>query len=488
MSPPLFLLWLFSVFSKLLKFLVGLFKPTIYGKAQWMPFVEKNIFLNPKNKGLLFGRYRMNLEESFKNLCLIAPTGSGKTTRYVIGNILKCSGSVVVTDPSGEIFRKTSGHMSDRGYKIQVICPELTEDLEKLLKGAYLAKFNRLSRCQTKQDLKRLATILGAFNAKSEDFWTTGATSIIYVCLVALSNYDEKSPQQNSKTIGALRLLLNSFGVSGEGVRDFMKTNLDPITWIEFSSFVSQDEKVVSGMLSTAKVALDLWSDDNVSSFTSENTIDIEALRNSQTIVYVIVPEHKVKYYSLLINLFYSACFEYCLETSKGSNVFFFLDEFGNLGKIRDFETIVTTLRKRHCSISIILQAHSQLEAVYGKNDAETIWSGGMAHTLFFGGLGLKTCKELEQVLGKFTQEGIISAQANDKDRTVAVGTPLLTADQMRMMTNNEAVLISSNKKPIRLTMKPYFKNAVLRKWSRKSPFHQRRPINPLLESSKLSA
>ncbi len=113
-----------------------------------MSKLEKCLFLSTRNKGLGFGKHRLSLEESYKNLCLIAPTGSGKTTRYVIPNILNCSGSVVATDPSGEIFEKTSGHMKDRGYKIQILSP------------SYLSRslrFNPLEAFGTPQELKQIS-------------------------------------------------------------------------------------------------------------------------------------------------------------------------------------------------------------------------------------------------------------------------------------------------------------------------------------------
>ncbi len=85
---------------------------------------DLSCFLFAKNTGLIFSaKHRLSLENSFKTICLIAPTSSGKTTRFVIPSIFRCKGSAVITDPSGEIYLRTSGHLADRGYRIQVIQP-----------------------------------------------------------------------------------------------------------------------------------------------------------------------------------------------------------------------------------------------------------------------------------------------------------------------------------------------------------------------------
>jgi len=414
-----------------------------------MSWLEMRIFLNPKNKGILLGKHRLALEESYKNLCLIAPTGSGKTTRYVIPNILRCTGSVVVTDPSGEIFQKTSGHMKKRGYKIQVLSPA---DLNTSL------RFNPLSKAHTPQELKQVATTLGMQNGGSDPFWTATAINLIYICLSALSNQEDPL----KKTLGQTRKLLNNFGVNGEGINDFMTKYLDEDTFSEYKAFLAQDSKVISSILSSARASLELWSDPNIVEFTSKNTIDVEALRSGKTAIYIIVPEHQVKYFSIIINLFYSTCFEYCLQFPKGNSVFFFLDEFGNLGKINNFETIATTLRKRKCSINIILQELSQLEAVYGRNEAKTIFAGGMGQKLFFSGLDLDTCTYLERVLGKSTKQEYVERVAGQQTQMLTVGTSLLTADQIRMIDGHQAILISGKEKPIKLAIPPYFVNRKL--------------------------
>jgi type IV secretory pathway TraG/TraD family ATPase VirD4 len=91
---------------------LGIPRSSLYGEARWMGFFRKRRFLKGKHTGLVLAPgLRLSAEESFKNLVLMAPTGSGKTTRYVIPNLLELQGSAVVTDPSGEIYQATSGYL-----------------------------------------------------------------------------------------------------------------------------------------------------------------------------------------------------------------------------------------------------------------------------------------------------------------------------------------------------------------------------------------
>lgn len=418
----------------------------------------KEIFSSDNAGLVLSDKYRMSLQDSFINGCIFAPTGMGKTTTFVIPNILKSSeASIVVTDPSGEIFENTSGHMNDRGWKIQVFKPT---DLENS------CRFNPCHRLKSHEDRMYLAKSLGKKCSDSEAIWRESAEHVMYLGLCALSNM----PDQRYNNIPNLRWILNHMGgVDQSAIQHFMARFLeeaDEQLHVEYLAFQAKDYKFTGSVLATAQSCLNQWLDPNVCRLTANDSIDIENLRKEKTILYLIIPEHKIPYYSVITNQLYSTCFNHCLE-NDGLPVFFYLDEFGNLGEIENFSTMATTLRKRKCSLNLILQDISQLEAIYGMNNAKTILRGGAQNRFFFGGLDIEVTKQIEERLGYQTEYDNEFGGVQE-GRTVKV--PLMSASDICMLEAEEVILISGNKRPVKTKLQAFYKDRDMLRVSKKKP------------------
>lgn len=419
----------------------------LYGDARWANASEARELLKSRNKGLLLAPgKRLSQQDSFMHLLLVAPTRMGKSSTFCIPNLLEAEGSCITTDPSGELYRTTAGHLAERGFDIRVLAPA---DPNRSL------SFNPLAYWQTPQELRELATILGTNRGAGDPFWTTSGINLLSVLLSATVNLD--TVYQN---LANVRWLLNHMADS-EVMHPFMAEHLaphDPRVFAEYKAFVAQDPKVSASVISTARSFLDLWSDEEICRLTAQDSIDIRTLRRQRTAVYLIVPEHQVRYFGVLMNLFYSACLKECLSipTAADEPVYFLLDEFGNMGRINNFASTITTLGKRRCSVSLLLQDLAQLTTVYGASEARTIIGGGCGNKLFYPGLDLETSRYVEGLLGTNTMfstpDGSFSDYANP------VRTSLMQADQVRRMERNQAIFISGRSRPVLLSsVRPYF-------------------------------
>lgn len=441
-------------------------KNTLHGSAEWMSDWEQSKFLHKYNDGLCIdGKRKIPKKLCFQHLMLAAPSGAGKTTVFTIPALLtlnpKENISAVVTDPSGEIFEKTSGFLSDKGFDIKVVD---VNDLSRSL------QFNPLARTQTVTEIKKVADVLVSAanpnNKGSDSFWLDGAKDIIRIFIQCLKN--EPAEFQNLYNV---RHLLNQFGVDGRQLKDFITRNADTQTFDDFKGFISQDDKVIQGMLSSAKVALSKIGDTNLAKITATETLNFEELRQSPTILYLIVPEHEINYYGFFLSLLYTQIFDMAMQMPKSNecSIFFLMDEFGNSAPIPNFPTLITTLRKRRCSVSLILQDVLQIEHLYGKSNASTILSGGCASRVYFAGLSQQTCQELERTMGK--QTITIKDKGKKQGQKRDMGRALMTADEIRTMKKSQAIFIHANLSPIKLSLTPYYKQRRLRKRSEMLPY-----------------
>ncbi len=456
----------------LIKLVFGLEKPRgMYGSARWLNGLAKWSLISRWNKGLLLDgkRARLSLNKSFTHLALVAPTGTGKTTRYVIPNILSLKGaSCVVTDPSGEIYANSKSWLESQGYLVKAL--NLT-DIESSL------RYNPIHRCSNFSDIQKLSSLLvdTTYNDSTGDvFWSESSKGLINLLIRIISNLPE-----DRRHLGELWRMLNLFGFRQEEINRLASQYLDEGSFVEYGSMTSQPEKTLFNIVSSAKSVVNLFSNPDVVSLVQHESLHFETLRQTKTALFIIVPENEIRRYKFLISVLYTQLFDFCMQLPQGNNpylpIYFFLDEFGNAGKLPNFSTLITTLRKRKVSLSIILQDIEQLTHVYGRADASVILNGGCSTRLFYPGLSYSTCQELSNILGNQTvtmrESGFERENNFSSSRDREIARPLLAPDEIRTLKPNKAILIHSNELPVMLKTKPWFKNGRLKKRVRGGSF-----------------
>ncbi len=454
--------------------------PEVFGlgktNAKLMSGWEQRRLFKSSHQGIVLNgaNQRLTENDSFRNLAVIASTGWGKTSGYIIPNILyQSKGSMVITDPSGALYQQTSGSLQRRGYNIKVLNP---------LDLAHSIRFNPFSNLNSYSEVDEVAHILvNTANPDSKDpFWNNGAETIIATLARVLRKHPKGYKYANAANI---LHLLNHFE-DGTPLNPLISKYADQQTYAQYKGFISSAPNTMQGLLTTAKVSLKAFADPDIASLTAYTDFKFDELREQKTALYLIFPQNRLSYYSFLMNVFYTKLFHYCLDNAKFNQnslpIYFFLNEFGHLS-IPHFSSIITTTRQRRISISIILQSISQLEAKYGKSDAHTILHGGVASRIFSPGLDTATNQMLAQTLGTKRQE----IRTSEDDLQVR-DDPILEAYQIRTLQDREALLLMANKKPVKLNITRHFENRVLLKETKRQAAQLPMPQRYKLELIKL--
>ncbi|MCB0515539.1 MAG: type IV secretory system conjugative DNA transfer family protein [Bacteroidetes bacterium] len=428
-------------------------KDIAYGSAEFADRAWKKQILHKRHTGLVVdGNNRISSDLSYKHVAVIAPSGMGKTSSYVMPNLLATDAntavSYVVTDPKGEMYEQCAEHLRKMGYNIVVF------DVNNAAYNTY----NPLKRAESDEDINKVAQILvnATLEGGSGDrFWNDNAMMLLVMLIRVLKNYGRIKGTADYYNLHNLRHLLNNLGENGYELVSFVNEYAPDAELIdEYRAFCMQSERVFSSTVATARTALKDVAIQETKRLTASDTISFEQLRTEKTVLFVVVPPSDVQYYRFLLTLLYSQLFSFC-ERSEGLPLYFLLDEFGNLGKIPSFDKLITTLRSKQCSISLILQDMAQLETVYGKQGASTIINGGCNSKLIFGGVqNLETLTIISKLMGEKTID------RPEKDDTGAkIGRLLMTPDEIRRMAENEVLFLSTNLPPLQAEVVPYFEN-----------------------------
>ncbi len=392
----------------------------------------------------LTGRRSLSVKNSFQNALVIGGTGTGKSSVVLIPSLYRMKASFVVHDPSGELFSKSSGYLKEEGYNIKLLNfanPEVSSG------------YNPLARAKTSSDIQKVASLLvqSAFGEKSKDpFWNTQAISLLTILITIL-----KTQSSEFQNLHNVRQLLNQLGSSPEKIDALFSKEADEVLFSEYKAFIAYDQKVIDGVIATAKAALQTFSDESVAKVTSFDNINFQEFRDLPTVLYIQNSVADQKYYSVLTSILFEQFFSYVLgrfPVKDEQDIFLLIDEASSLN-LPTLPLAVANVRKHRAGIMLLVQDFSQLVHNYGRYDADAIRANCFAK-MYFTGQSHETTKELEQALGKFEFEDV------DGKRMIR---PLMTNDEIRTMKVNQALLICGNKLPIIAKLRPYYKNKIYR-------------------------
>lgn len=427
-------------------------------------------FLNRSNTGLLIdgAEGRLSERESFQNVCVIARVGAGKTSRYIIPNVLdkakrKCS--IVVNDPKGEVFEETSGYMQAKGFKVIAIN---AEDLERS------ARFNPLLEAKNDIEIEQVAEILikaGSGGSAKDQFWDNGAIRVVAVLLKLLQRAGTQDPAYY--TLGNLYHLLQNFQQDGTPLDEFViKWAYDPLNpdddtlWEEWKGATTGSTNAVASFAMTALTALKAFSNRNLVELTASSSVNLEDIRREKTCIYFITPPHLAEYYGFWTSVFFRSVFNASMRRMPDRRtlpLYVLYDEFGH-SMIPSFVSVANTIRGYKVSLSIVLQSLAQLSARYGSDYARSIQGGFMSY-LAYAGSDQDTARFFEAVAGRVVETRRDKIEDNTHQRHEF---NLLNADEVRRIGDTQAILVSANRHPALIETMPYFHNRTYAKVGRR--------------------
>jgi type IV secretion system protein VirD4 len=415
--------------------------------------------------------------------------GSGKSASYAIPNALQMLGSYIFTDPKGELYDRTAGILKKNGYNIHVI---------NLADPKYSDGYNPLSHIRNTTDVDIITKIISKKDDKggqksADPFWDQTSEALLKAMIYYIMFNRPKEEHSLASCAALVRLGAEN---EGEDLMDIFKAlPFDNPARRAFDTIRLGSEKTFSNILVSLAAKLEAFDSEEIAALTSCNTITFEDLAKEKSAVYFITPESHGTY-DFLMNIFFSQLFQRLYEFGDQNGgalpipMFLILDEFANIGRIPNFERILSTCRSKKLHISIILQSIDQLEEIYDEKVTQTIMAN-CSTQLFLGSNAQKTLETFSKLLGEKTISHDNDSLSTDKDNKKSghsyseqiMARALMTPDELRRMDTDDCIIFIQAMKPI-LTKKYWYYPKV--KWkflwikSRVKP-------HPLYEEAKAS-
>lgn len=438
-----------------------------YGSAKWADPKEVNkIFANKDpyyNKlftqnvrmGLDVRRYQKNL-----NTIVIGGSGAGKTRYYAKPNLMQCNSSFVVLDPKGEILRDTGHLLEKEGYVIRVI------DLIDMTRSHCYNPFHYL---QGDNDILKLITNLirnttPKGSQTNDPFWEKSETALLQALMLYLFHEAPEEEQNFSMVMEMIAAAeVKEDDEDYESPLDILFERLEmakpgTLAYKQYRIFKQAAGKTAKSILVSVGVRLAVFNLDSLASLTSYDELELEKIGNRKTALFAIIPDDDSTF-NFLIGMLYTQLFQMLYyqanvihNDSLPVPVHFMMDEFANVALPDEFDKLLSTMRSKGISVSIILQNLSQLKALY-KDSWESI-TGNCDELYYLGGNEQSTHKYISEALGKATLDTNTYGKStghsgNYSTNYQQTGRDLMTPDEVRLLDNKYGILIIKGVRPI---------------------------------------
>lgn len=417
---------------------------------------EANKLLTKNVRLGLDGRiHRRNL-----NILVIGGSGAGKTRFYCKPNVMQANTSFVILDPKGEILRDTGRLLGERGYEVRVL------DLINMQKShcynpfVYLRDDNDVQRLVT--NLFKSTTPKGS--STSDPFWDTSA-SMLLLAMIFYLRYEAPEEEQNFSMVLEL---LRSGEVSEEDEEcpsaldnlfyDLEEQNPDHIAVKYYRNYRSGSAKTLKSIQLTLASHLEKFNLESMASLTMTDELDLPSLGERKVALFALIPDNDTSF-NFLVSILYTQLFQqlfYLADHKYGGRLsvhcHFVMDEFANVSLPDDFDKILSVMRSREVSVSIILQNLAQLKALFEKQWESIV--GNCDTFLYLGGNEQATHKYVSELLGKETIDTNTYGKSSGRGGSYSTnyqnsGRELLTPDEVRMLDNRKSLLFIRGERPV---------------------------------------
>ena len=454
-----------------------------YGSARWgnakdiepfmAPKFSDNIILTKTERLMMSNRPPDPKNARNKNVLVVGGSGSGKTRFWLKPNLLQCHSSYVVTDPKGTIVLECGQAMLKNGYKVKILN---TINFKKSM------HYNPFSYVHSEKDILKLVTTLMT-NTKGEGtggdpFWEK-SERLLLTALIAYLHYEAPVEEQNFAT---LLEMLNTMQVLEDDeeyqnpvdllFEDLAKTKPNSFAGRQYKLYKLAAGKTAKSILISCGARLAPFDIQELRDLTMYDELQLDTLGDKKTALFLIMSDTDSTF-NFLISMVYTQLFN--LLCDKADDVYggklpvhvrCLIDECANIGQIPNLEKLVATIRSREISACLVLQARSQLKAIY-KENADTI-VGNIDSQIFLGGSEPTTLKELSEMLGKETIDAFNTSDTRGNSPSYGtnyskLGHELLSRDELAVLDGGKCILQLRGVRPFLsdkydLTQHPNFK------------------------------